>query len=247
MYGRFSSQLTLLLLLATKCAEAVFNEVPVKSEFESPDDTPNAQPFLFNPTGGIWETAAKAVAKLVSSNFPVPPPRQAGSDFISNILRILGLDQSKLGAIALNALIFLAHVIGSTIKGKTPLKPSEEDDIGPQGNPLTWTFIDFPNEARELVRAAQEKSLPERLIKLLRDGATGETDCVQLLLCRSSPIIWAMQKSLYKPPDPSWPRLMPLERMFAYFPTLEEILQHAATCNVRFPSCNHRHSHLNYD
>lgn len=94
------------------------------------------------------------------------------------------------------------------------------------------------------MRAAQEKALPDKLIELLQDSATGETDCVQLLICKTGPIIWSMQKALITSPTlKEWSKMSPLERMFSYFPSLEDLSENSATCDKRFPSCKLRYSY----
>ncbi|KAF6212287.1 hypothetical protein GE061_012809 [Apolygus lucorum] len=208
--------------------------------------TPKADALFFNPSshsqgGGFLETAARAVANLVSSNF-APPTRRAppANDLVGVLMRLMGLDSSKLSAIAVNALIFMAQMLGSSLSVKS-WDEKERDEIPPPGTPLGWIFDNSPVEARDLVHAAEDSTLPNQLIEIVRLGTTEATDCIELLICYSAPVVWSMQRYLYKPPDPTWASMTPLQRMFAYFPTFKEIIHNSEGCDIQFPACKDRY------
>ena len=47
-----------------------------------------------------------------------------------------------------------------------------------------------------MLKEAQDPGIPSAIIKKLK-GATGdETACVQLLMCKLSPVVWGLQRSV---------------------------------------------------
>jgi len=71
------------------------------------------------------------------------------------------------------------------------------------------------------------------------------TPCIQQLVCRSAPFVWAMQRSLKDLLNPSeatetaarWNTLTPVQRMYAYLPAAGEIEERAKFCKEKLPAC----------
>ncbi|PSN49101.1 hypothetical protein C0J52_13635 [Blattella germanica] len=128
---------------------------------------------------------AQGVAHLVSSSFLRARPDEAHHHhgLFAGFFRLLGLDATKLGAIALNAVIFIA----------------------------------------QLERFSDE-----------------ESGCIQLLVCKSSPFVWGMQRSvralLSKEQDRAR-RLTPIQRMYNHLPSVKEVTEVGDHCEHRFPAC----------
>ncbi|BET01071.1 Hypothetical protein NTJ_13887 [Nesidiocoris tenuis] len=242
-----------LLVLLPPCHEAIGSPAIPESLTESPkqldeDSTPQADALFFNPLsngGGFLEKAARTVAQLVSSSFAPPrrtaPKETPQNDLFGSLLKLMGLNSSKLNAIAVNAVIFIAQMLGTSLSVPHPDDRNRED-IPPPGSPLGWIFDQSPLEARALVNAAEDHTLPDQLIGMIRHGTTEETDCIQLLICNMAPIVWSMQRYLYKPPDPVWPSMTPMQRMFLYLPTFRQIIHNSEGCDVKFPQCKVRYS-----
>ncbi|XP_024218369.1 uncharacterized protein [Halyomorpha halys] len=187
----------------------------------------------------ILEAAAKGAARLVSSGLSNVSRAPPSPDLLAKLLGLLGFDNSKLGAIAINAIIFIAQLI-RTVLTETDTRESEP----PSEDPTSWIFENSPMEARELVKQATERTLPEKLIEAVRDSSPMSTDCVELLICKGAPLMWSMQRALSRPPGPNWTTLSPLDRMYAGFPPLEQVADQAAVCDVRFPACRIKYGHL---
>lgn len=93
-----------------------------------------------------------------------------------------------------------------------------------------------------MLSRAQDGALPDQLITALQD-VPGDTDCVQLLVCRASPLLRGMQRSLRHllsdaPQPEAWASLSPLRRMYHYLPARAEFLEAASSCSRRLPSCS---------
>lgn len=77
--------------------------------------------------------------------------------------------------------------------------------------------------------------LPNHVIQYIRErNLDEETGCLQQLMCKSSPFIWGMQRALtFKPEEQSRGK----EALFAYFPTMGEVEDHADKCEEKYPYC----------
>lgn len=53
-------------------------------------------------------------------------------------------------------------------------------------------------QVEKILRDAKSHSLPENIIKTLEAQTGNSTACVQLLICKMSPMIWGVQKTVQK-------------------------------------------------
>nr|XP_014097342.1 uncharacterized protein LOC106622629 [Bactrocera oleae] len=211
------------------------------------------------------------------------------SRFVTGVLRMIGFDATKLGALAINALMLFAQTIGSAFTSPprsinpyasqsppphTPYDNEEDDDVpdalrdGEQeahqpralrgGTPIDW-YLENPDEGmRRTLDDALDTRLTDRITEMIeyvekRDG--GQGGCLKLLMCKSSPIIWGMQRSVSERvtgkvantteeaasgKEKAKPKkLFSTDVFFAHFPTMEEFRKHGAVCEERFRNeCN---------
>ncbi|XP_012258008.2 uncharacterized protein LOC105687167 [Athalia rosae] len=127
----------------------------------------------------------------------------------SAFFRLLGLDSPKLNAIAVNSAIFLAQMISTAFNLKpVKIEKSRSMDSGSESSANTETdeengkWAQGPirlilgsknHRIQRLVEEARDSNLPNNLMNRL-DGP--DTECIRLLVCKASPIIWAAQRSL---------------------------------------------------
>ncbi|XP_054731653.1 uncharacterized protein LOC129240136 [Anastrepha obliqua] len=222
-----------------------------------------------------------------SDEQPKQPPNNldfSTSRFVRGVLRMIGFDATKLGALAINALIMIAQAIGNaftpatrTNDGYSPpstpydnadegvpeaMRNSEQEAHQPralrEGTPIDW-YLENPNaEMRRMLDNALNSQLTDRIAEMIErveEQEGGQAGCIKLLMCKSSPIIWGMQRSVServtgnvvnttdesattrekaKPKKP-----FSTEVLFAHFPTIEEFREHGAICDERFgKQCN---------
>lgn len=77
------------------------------------------------------------------------------------------------------------------------------------------------------------------MIASKESDAGNEAACLKLLMCKSSPIIWGMQKSLRKrlagePEQHDESAYMNANMFFKYLPSLHEYKEHGVDCETRF-------------
>uniref|UniRef100_A0A182QIM9 Uncharacterized protein n=1 Tax=Anopheles farauti TaxID=69004 RepID=A0A182QIM9_9DIPT len=135
------------------------------------------------------------------------------------MMKLLGLDGSQLGAMLVNGIVFLAHIIGTnlgafrappTLDGSSssyppadpPVHPSGEpsppsnDGQKPGSTPLEWMLRNPSRRFRALLDQVQNTDLADRLdreLDQLDRYDPEDTDCIRLLMCKVKPFIWKMQ------------------------------------------------------
>ncbi|XP_067645250.1 uncharacterized protein [Eurosta solidaginis] len=209
--------------------------------------------------------------------------------FVAGVLRMIGFDASKLGALALNAIVMIAEAIGSVFMppatrasdGYPPSAAYDNDDEGVpealsrgnrethqprklrEGTPIDW-YLENPNERMSrLLNDALDSQLTERITEMIErveEKQGGQAGCIKLLMCKSSPIIWGMQRAVSErvtgrssnitnenaseeqekeKKAKSQKKLFSAEGLFAYFPTMDEFRKHGDVCDERFgKQCN---------
>uniref|UniRef100_A0A0A1WZ33 Protein FAM179B n=1 Tax=Zeugodacus cucurbitae TaxID=28588 RepID=A0A0A1WZ33_ZEUCU len=212
------------------------------------------------------------------------------SRFVTGVLRMIGFDATKLGALAINALILFAQTIGNAFTSpprsinpyasQSPppsINPygNEEDDDVPDalrdgereahqpralraGTPIDW-YLENPDEGmRRTLDDALDTRLTDRITEMIeyveqRDG--GQGGCLKLLMCKSSPIIWGMQRSVSErvtgkvanttdeetsQKEKEKPKkLFSTDVFFTHLPTIAEFREHGTVCDERFgKECN---------
>ncbi|XP_030570833.1 uncharacterized protein LOC115769931 [Drosophila novamexicana] len=185
------------------------------------------------------------------------PLQFSSVQMLTNMMRMIGFDPRKLGALALNAIVMIAQAIGSTIMQATRGGGESNADTGPEaffepsehqprdltpGSPIDW-FLKRPGaHTQRMVRRIMDRQLPEYIVDMIESKETpdgNEAACLKLLMCKSSPIIWGMQNSLKKrlagePEEFDEDSYMNANAFFKYLPSLDEFKEHGAGCESRF-------------
>ncbi|EDW80119.1 uncharacterized protein Dwil_GK23832 [Drosophila willistoni] len=192
------------------------------------------------------------------------PSEFNSGQMLSNMLRMVGFDARKLGALAINALVMIAQAIGSTLMQATRggggnastgpealYEPSEHQPRSlPLGSPIDWFLERPPNgHTKQLLNQIMDSELPERIVDMIESKESSQTGneaaCLKLLMCKSSPIIWGMQKSLkkrlsgisesemddYNQGDNSY---FNTGVFFKHLPTMDEFREHGSSCEIRY-------------
>uniref|UniRef100_A0A182Y823 Uncharacterized protein n=1 Tax=Anopheles stephensi TaxID=30069 RepID=A0A182Y823_ANOST len=185
--------------------------------------------FGINTIADVADLVAKGFATRRGGS-PEPPrsPQAAESVGVADALltqapsmmtimmKLLGLDGSQLGAMLVNGIVFLAHIIGTNLGAfRTPTpqdtssplppdppltgesQPAEANGSEkPNPNPLEWLLRNPSKRFRVLLDQVQNTDLAERLdreLDQLDRYAPEDTDCIRLLMCKVKPFIWKMQ------------------------------------------------------
>ncbi|EFA01551.1 hypothetical protein TcasGA2_TC007112 [Tribolium castaneum] len=179
---------------------------------------------------------ANGVAQLVTEAFGKAQKKGDGSEGTSNIfsgfLRVLGFDPKKIGAIAVNAIIFVAQLISSSLS-RPSVPQLTEARATREGSPLDW-MMGSPEVIR-MFSHIKDKELPNHIVMYIKERSLDEdSDCVQLLVCKSAPFVWGMQKVLDGNTNSS---VKGTKSLYAYLPSLEEVIDYADDCDKKHPYC----------
>ncbi|XP_075161952.1 uncharacterized protein LOC142234667 [Haematobia irritans] len=208
--------------------------------------------------------------------------------FVTSMLRMVGFDATKLGALAINVLIMLASTIGTTLLGGgggggKPTKPQRtknvyssddynaetgpEEVYGPndhqprelmEGTPFDWFLQNPSKQMKSLLDQAIDTNLSDKIIKMIENHETtgNERSCLKMLICKSSPFIWGMQKSVKNRirgddkeniesiKSEETQRPYDVESLYTHMPSLDEFRDHAVKCDQLYSNvCNTKKLH----
>uniref|UniRef100_A0A182RJF8 Uncharacterized protein n=1 Tax=Anopheles funestus TaxID=62324 RepID=A0A182RJF8_ANOFN len=185
--------------------------------------------FGINTIADVADLVAKGFATRRGSQEPQRPAQATENVGIADglltqapsmmtiMMKLLGLDGNQLGAMLVNGIVFLAHIIGtnlgafrsptldassSTFPTESPpltgeSEPSQANDSQKPGStPLEWLLRNPSKRFRVLLDQVQNTDLAERLdreMDQLDRYAPEDTDCIRLLMCKVKPFIWKMQ------------------------------------------------------
>ncbi|XP_058798532.1 uncharacterized protein LOC131668416 [Phymastichus coffea] len=193
---------------------------------------------------GYLETA-KNIADLVSKSLrqkDTTKKRGDDTDFsekqnkpfetinvVSTFFKLLGLDSTKMTAVAVNSFIFVAQVISELFK-LTPKvihakTVSDETDLS---GPMKLITDNGNEKIQNLLQQAYDKSLPSKLIELTKGF---DSSCVRLLVCKTSPVIWAAQKSLKN-------QMINHRDISSWLPSREKFEEYSDICDENHSDCN---------
>ncbi|KAK7082745.1 hypothetical protein SK128_015014 [Halocaridina rubra] len=148
----------------------------------------------------VGEDVVDSMSTLVSNHLKAPMNVEglASEDqvmtregIVDGVLRMVGIDPSQIGLMALNILIFLAEMITSSLIGDNLNEIPETRSRG--SHMFSWLFNNDRTKVENMLREAQDPSLPKHMIEKLVSKTGDSTACVQLLICKMSPVIWGIQ------------------------------------------------------
>ncbi|KAK4887020.1 hypothetical protein RN001_003291 [Aquatica leii] len=188
-----------------------------------------ASKFLgFDPGNGL----AQMVSDTFSGKHTKSPREDTSNNVFAGFLRLIGLDTKKISAIAVNAIIFVAQLISTTLSRPIPSQLTQARKLK-NGTPYDWIL----NNAHivDLLSTAKNNDLPKNIVEYIKDrGLDEETDCIQLLMCKTTPLIWGMQKTVNSSIDE-----IPKGKaaLFANLPSIEEFTDYSDACESKHPYC----------
>ncbi|CAG7731192.1 unnamed protein product [Allacma fusca] len=164
---------------------------------------------------------------------------------LGGILRFMSVDSSRLGIIALNVLIFVAEMITSSLLGKGNDIP---DSRVIKDSLLEWITKGNNKLVDGLLKDATKETLPDSLIESLQEKTGNSTSCVQLLLCKLSPVIWGIQKTVDKkvhgdskgkesPRGAGAGMANLMDSVLSNVPSRDTFVNYGDKCEKRFPNC----------
>lgn len=140
----------------------------------------------------VAELVSKAFSKnlLRNKNNETPKSEQKKeqpNNLLGGLFRLMGLEGPKLGALAINGIIFIAQMIGKSlmsqnVESNNKNDKAEQRSLSP-GSPLDWVLDNKNDYFTKLLVNGQDKKLPEEIVKMVSNYETDENaECIKLLL-----------------------------------------------------------------
>ncbi|XP_037071945.1 uncharacterized protein LOC119093149 [Pollicipes pollicipes] len=183
---------------------------------------------------------ASIVGEDMSESFSQAEGERAGAggqlrqreSLLDGVMRMLGVDSDKLGVMALNALIYLAEWITGSLLGE---KNSVDSRSG--AAVLDWLMDDNVAQFSEIVQRAQQPSLPKSMIESLIDRTGNDTACVQLLICKMSPVVWGAQNAVKQSFTSRSLDGSMFDSFYEFLPSMNDFVRFSESCESQFPAC----------
>lgn len=132
--------------------------------------------------------------------------------------------------------------------------PNDDDEDVTNGSPFDWILGSKSPLLQTALAAVRDRHLTGRLIDGIGtlERNAGEADCIKLLLCKCSPFVWGMQRSIgdridggnesdEQPPlddDGVNPRAANrLDGFFRHLPAMREFRENGNECERRHAAC----------
>nr|CAI5859253.1 unnamed protein product [Callosobruchus analis] len=179
------------------------------------------------------------ISKLVNRAFgkPIGQKQEPQSNHLFGaFLRMLGLDNKKIGAIAVNAIITIAQLMSSSLSLKQPPNTPPTQRAAPNQEDAYESMMKNPDVA-ETFGYAIDRDLVENVIEYVKERSLDEeTGCLQLLICKSRPFFRRMQQIIAARRGNSTQFFQ--DETNGYFPNIDEVADYADACERRHPYCN---------
>lgn len=114
------------------------------------------------------------------------------------------------------------------------------------GSPLDWILESKSPVLADTINELRNSSLPQKLVELFAsmEEKSGDADCIKLLLCKTSPLIWGMQRACNDSFEPDEQidesdehSGKGLNSFFKYLPDMQEFSCHGDACESRYKEC----------
>jgi len=169
----------------------------------------------------------------------------------SSMLRMVGLDEHKLGMMALNILVYLAEYLAQNFLG---MNTSEMNNEIPQYRSIVQEkgivagMVQLTQDANAKSAQIKEKLLSpnvtEQIIDYVPNQFIGmDTSCIQMFLCKIEPAFWSAQTTTKHYSGISIRRSLTsnlnnwLEHVYQRLPDLKALRQFGDRCLEKFPKC----------
>ncbi|CAH1140172.1 unnamed protein product [Phyllotreta striolata] len=188
----------------------------------------------FKMAGEFFSTDhASKVANLVSNALGRKPNRdknEENSNIFSGFMRLFGFESRQITAIAINTIILIAKLIGSSLN--SPLKqksPQIEED-----KPFEWMLKSAG--VSHIIPDTENMNLSEHVIDYITERSLDEeTGCIQLLICKIKPFIREMQRALK---ERGRSAAKGFNLLFEYFPNSSTIIDNGYKCEKKYYYCS---------
>ena len=102
---------------------------------------------------------------------------------------------------------------------------------------LDWLMEDNISQFSAIVQQAQQPSLPKTMIESLIDRTGNQTACVQLLICKMSPVVWGAQSAVKQSFTSRSLGGSLFDSFYEFLPSMRDFERYSDSCESQFPAC----------
>lgn len=125
-----------------------------------------------------------------------------------------------------------------------------------EGTPLDWVLENQSSPFQKMLSEVRDRNLPQRIEEMVgkMENTVGEADCLKLLVCKSAPFVWGMQRAINDRLDNGNdetvddddnndannevnPNESRLYTFFKYLPDLREFMINGKSCESKYTDC----------
>ncbi|KAM3962010.1 uncharacterized protein ACR2FA_003904 [Aphomia sociella] len=156
------------------------------------------------------------------------------------LVKLMGLQSNQIGAVAVNALVFVAQMISSFFAGPRPAHGQYRSE-----DPTSWIINKNSRRLQDLLTTAKNESILYDIDELIKQqGTEEETSCIRLLVCKITPYVRKMQDAVFgKNSDDNINSnnekdLRGSAVMYRHLPTSDEVTASSDICEQRHKDCD---------
>lgn len=102
-----------------------------------------------------------------------------------------------------------------------------------QDLPFDWLINN--ERLSDAIKISKESDLPDKINEYIKERSLDEeSGCIQLLICKISPFIWAMQRTLNTKDEF---KMKGEPALSQFMPNLEEVADNSDECEEKYPYC----------
>lgn len=121
-----------------------------------------------------------------------------------------------------------------------PQKPGRPNKTG---DPASWILNKNSRKLQELISTAKNESLPDMIEDIINNqGTAEETSCIKLLVCKITPYITKMQKTVFEENMENKNENKETHRgasiMYRHLPEARDIDARSQICEKKYPLCD---------
>ncbi|XP_076029057.1 uncharacterized protein LOC143017900 [Oratosquilla oratoria] len=192
----------------------------------------------------VGEDLVDSVSAIVNKHEENPNEILLREGVFDSVLRIFGVNPNQIGLMALNILIFLAELITSTLISDD-VNAIPESRSGEENGAwiMEWIFNGNSPKLNNFLHQAQDPALPRKVIERLVSSTGNETACLQLLVCKISPVVWGVQRSVKDAQEQKEEGRAfqdaggVFQMMYNSLPQLGDFVKFSESCETQFPAC----------
>eukprot|EP00095_Tigriopus_kingsejongensis_P006846 maker-scaffold176_size284796-snap-gene-0.16 protein:Tk06846 transcript:maker-scaffold176_size284796-snap-gene-0.16-mRNA-1 annotation:"hypothetical protein KGM_06516" len=176
------------------------------------------------------------------------PPESPSSALVSNLMRMMGYQEDHMGPMLLKLFFYVGELALKSYMGAP--KTTEEDIptyrtiIQQDGifKGLNMMITKSHERAEKVQKVALDPTLPQDIIDGLQNRTGAATSCVQLFICKMSPVIWKVQEKI-KGLDLVYTRSLEYNvdvwsnEIYETLPEQGAVTDFGKNCDERFPTC----------